>query len=67
MTMLSIADGQPTNRVMAHWVRKLANINVCWYAFLDSGATSGAAPEEDKQELDDTGKMSWKTFMFPNG
>jgi hypothetical protein len=31
------------------------------------GATSGAAPEEDKHDLNDTGKMSRKTFMFPNG
>jgi hypothetical protein len=37
------------------------------YAFLDSGATSGAAPEEDEQDLNDTGKMSRKTFIFPNG
>jgi hypothetical protein len=29
-------------------------------------ATSGAAPEEDKQDLDNTGKMSRKTFMFPD-
>ncbi len=65
--MLAIANGQPTNRVAAHWARKLANEKACWYAFLDSGATSGAAPEEDKQALDDTGKMSRKTFMFPDG
>jgi hypothetical protein len=36
------------------------------YAFLDLGATSGTAPEEDKQDLDDTSKMSRKIFMFPN-
>ncbi len=30
-------------------------------------ATSRAAPEEDEQDLDNTGKMSRKTFMFPNG
>jgi hypothetical protein len=34
--------------------------------FLDSGATSGAAPEEDEQDLDNTGKMSRNTFMIPN-
>jgi hypothetical protein len=37
------------------------------YAFLDSGATSGAALEEDEQDLDNTRKISRKTFMFPNG
>ncbi len=65
--MLAIADGQLTNRVTAHWVRKLANRKACRYAFLDLGATSGAAPEEDEQDLNNTGKMSRKTFMFPEG
>ncbi len=37
------------------------------FAFLDSGATSGAAPEEDAPDLDDTGQPSQKTFMFPDG
>jgi hypothetical protein len=45
----------------------LANKKLRLYAFLDSGATSGAAPEDDEQDLDDTGEMSRKTFMFPNG
>jgi hypothetical protein len=67
MAILAIADGQPTNRVMAHWVRKLANRKAHQYAFLDLGAISGAAPEEDKQDLDNTGEMSRKTFMFPDG
>ncbi len=35
-------------------------------AILDSGATSGAAVEEDKYVLIDTGQKSNKTFMFPN-
>ncbi len=65
--MLASTDGQPTNKVAAHWERKLANRKSCRYAFLDLGATSGAALEEDKQDFDDTGKMSRKTFMFPNG
>jgi hypothetical protein len=33
---------------------------------LDSGATSGAAGEEDEHALIDTGQPSNKTFMFPN-
>ncbi len=44
----------------------MTNRNACRYAFLDLGATSGAAPEEDEQDLDDTGKISRKTFMFPD-
>jgi len=31
---------------------------------LDTGATSGAAPEENKECFVDTGKTSTKTFMF---
>ncbi len=65
--MIAIADGQPTNKVVVHWARKLTNRKACRYAFLDSGATSGVAPEEDKQDLNDTGKMSRKTFMFFDG
>jgi hypothetical protein len=65
--MIAIADGQPTNKVAAHWAYKLASRMAPWYAFLDLGATSGAAPEEDEQDLNNAGKMSRKTFMFPNG
>jgi hypothetical protein len=64
--MLASKDCQPTNKVAAHWARKLTHQKSRRYAFLDLGATSGAAPEEDKQDFDDTGKMSRKTFMFPN-
>jgi len=66
MAMLAIADGQPTNRVAAHWACKLANRKARRCAFLDLGATSRAAPEEDKQDLDNTSEMSRKTFMFPD-
>ncbi len=33
---------------------------------LDTGATSGATPEEDEDAFEDTGKLSKKTFMFPD-
>ena len=36
-------------------------------AFLDSGATSGAAPEEVVLDLEDTGHPSEKTCMLPVG
>jgi hypothetical protein len=65
--LLAIAYGQPTNRVAAHWLCKLANRKACQYTFLDLGATSGAAPEENEQDLDNIGKMSRKTYMFPDG
>ncbi len=67
MAILASTDGQPTNKIAAHWARKLTNRKARWYAFLDSGATSRAAPEEDKQDINNTRKMSRKTFMFPNG
>ena len=65
--MLAIADGQPTNKVVAHWARKLANRKAQRYAFLDLGATSGVALEEDKQVLNNTGKIFRKTFIFLDG
>jgi hypothetical protein len=45
----------------------LANRKAHQYAFLDLGATSRAAPEEDQPDLDNTGKISRKIFMYPNG
>ncbi len=47
--------------------QKLHNRKSRRFAFLDSGATSGAAPEEDAPDLDNTGQPSQKTFMFPDG
>jgi hypothetical protein len=60
MAMIAIADGKPTNKVAVHWACKLANRKARQYAFLDLGATSGAAPEEDEPDLDDTGEMTRK-------
>jgi hypothetical protein len=67
MAMSAIAKGIPSNKIVAHWAQKLQNRKSRRFAFLDSGATSGAAPEEDAPDLDDTGKPSQKTFMFPDG
>jgi hypothetical protein len=64
--ILAIADGQLTNKVAAHWAQKIANRKSQRDAFLDSGATSRAAPEEDKQDLNNTGEISRKTLMLPN-
>ncbi len=65
--MLAIAKGIPSNKVVAHWAQKLQNRKSRRFAFLDSGATSGAAPEEDAPDPDDTRQPSQKTFMFPDG
>ena len=45
-------------KILEKWQQRLA--------ILDSGVTSGAAGEEDKYGLIDTGQQSNKTFMFPN-
>jgi hypothetical protein len=65
--MSAIGTGSPINKVAAHWARKLHNRKLRRFTFLDSGATSGAAPEEDKPDLVNTGQPSRKTFMFPDG
>jgi hypothetical protein len=67
MAMLAIVKGIPSNKVVAHWAQKLHNRKSRRFAFLDSGATSRAAPEEDALDLDNTGQPSQKTFMFPDG
>jgi hypothetical protein len=65
--MLAIVTGNPPNKIAAHWAQKLQNRKTRRFTFLDSGATSGAAPEEDAPDLDNTGQPSQKMFMFPDG
>jgi hypothetical protein len=65
--MSSILTGNPPNKAAAHWAQKLHNRKLRRFAFLDSGATSGAAPAEDKPDLVNTRQPSRKTFMFPDG
>jgi hypothetical protein len=71
--MNATTDIGPTNKVAAHWARKINNWTLCKMGMLDrkmgildTGATSGAAPEEDKECFVDTGEASTKTFMFPD-
>jgi hypothetical protein len=65
--MSAIITGSPPNKVAAHWARKLQNRKLRGFAFLDSGATSGAAPAEDEPDLANTGQSSRKPFLFPDG
>ena len=65
--MSTITTENPPNKVAAHWARKLQNRKSRRFAFLDSGATSGAAPAEEEPDLDNTGQPSRKTFRFPDG
>jgi hypothetical protein len=54
------------NKVVAHWAQKAMNRRLQQTGILDTGATSRAAPEEDEDAFEDTGKLSKKTFMFPD-
>ncbi len=65
--MLAIGNGSPPNKVAAHWAQKLHNRKLRRFAFLDLGATSGAAPAEDEPDLATSVQLSKKTFMFPDG
>jgi len=54
------------NTVAAHWARKIKNRKLRKMGILDTGTTSGAAPEEDEECFVNTGEASTKTFMFPD-
>ncbi len=54
------------NKVMAHWARKVINRRLQKTGILDTGATSRAAPDANEDAFEDTGKLSKKTFMFPD-
>jgi hypothetical protein len=62
--MNAIASKSPTNKTAARWERE--NRREQKNGILDTGATSGAAPEEDKEAFKKTGMNSNKTFMFPD-
>jgi hypothetical protein len=66
MNATTTTDIGPTNKVAAHWARKINNQTIRKMGILDTGATSGAAPKEDEEYFVDTGKSSTKTFMFPD-
>ncbi len=54
------------NKVMVHWAQKVINRRLQKTGILDTGATSEAAPEEDEDAFEDTGKLSKETFIFPD-
>jgi hypothetical protein len=66
MAMTATIATSPVNKVAAHWAQKVLNRRLLKTGILDTGATSGAAPEEDEDAFEDTGKLSKKTFMFPD-
>ena len=66
MILSAQAGDSNLNKVVAHWARNIANRKTRKIGILDLGATSGAGPEEDAKEFEDTGESSTKTFMFPD-
>ena len=64
--MNATTDIGPTNKVAAHWARKINNRTICKMGILNTGATSGAAPEEDEECFVNSGEASTKMFMFPD-
>jgi hypothetical protein len=64
--MNATTDISWANKVAAHWAQQIKNRKLHKMGILDTGATSGAAPEEDEECFVDTGEASTKTFMFPD-
>ncbi len=64
--MQAIAITCPGNRVAAHWAQKLENRKAQRNGVLDTDAMSGAAPADDEEYFDDTGRKLSKIFMLPN-
>ena len=64
--MNAIASKSPTNKTTARWEWKMENRREQKTGILDTGATFGAAPEEDKEAFKETVMNSNKTFMFPD-
>jgi hypothetical protein len=62
--MSAIAHTSPANKVAAHWAWKMDDWRARKTGILDTGATSGVAPEEEEEALEETGMTSSKTFMF---
>jgi hypothetical protein len=60
--MTATTATSPINKVMAHWAQKVINRRLQKMGILDTGATSGAAPDEDEDAFEDTGKLSKKTL-----
>ena len=64
--MTATITTSPVNKVAAHWAGKVNNRRLQKMGILDTGITTGAAPEEDEDAFEDTGKPSKKMFMFPD-
>jgi hypothetical protein len=60
--MNAIAQISPVNKVVVRWVQKMANQRECKTSILDTGATSGAALEEDKESH--LTKQAWSPTNF---
>ncbi len=61
---LSVILPGPSNKIAAHWARKIAN-RKARTGILDTGATSGAGRPEDAELFENTGQPSTKVLMLP--
>jgi hypothetical protein len=59
----AIASKSPTNKTAAHWEQKMENRRWQKTSILDTGATSGVAPEKDEEAFKERGMNSNKTFV----
>ncbi len=66
MAMTATTVTSLVNKIAAHWVQKVINRRLQKTEILDTGAMSGAAPEEDEDAFEDTGKLLKMMFMFPD-
>jgi hypothetical protein len=64
MTFTSVVTS-PANKAMVHWVWKLENRRWKKKGIVYTKAMLEAAPAEDKDALEDTGKLTKKMFIFP--
>jgi hypothetical protein len=64
MAMAATTVTSLVNIVVAHWAGKVINRRLQKTGILDTGATSEAAPEQDEDAFEDTGKLLKKMFMF---
>ena len=56
--MTATTDIGPANKVVAHWTQKIKNRKQRKMGIVDTGAASGAAPEEDEECFVDTSEAS---------
>jgi hypothetical protein len=65
MAMTATTVTSLVNKIAAHWVQKAINRRLQKPGILDTGATTGSAPEENEDAFLDTGKLSKEKHSCP--